>query len=267
MEREYYVKLLEEKANDRAFLINKNLNIGKNASMILRYSKSFGSEIGMLKLNLDLNDTIQAKQEYFKLLRGSEFDMWYKYGLYPEIETKRDKKYNFLGRIAFDYPDIFLCDHEEALLYIFNFVKEGIKKYKIRTKEEFVMTAFIMLVLNEKEKAKILIDENYLKAEAFLKGLGFVVAGILNNNISLVNKGILLQMAYKGVEVGSDAGYHHKATGLAKIALRFGMEPDLSDSRINKKLLEHDNIDYVDIDDLFGALGVEPIVRHKLRNY
>ena len=267
MELEYYKNIINKRLKERDFLFKKTLQIEKKPDFLHIQSLILYSEIGMLNLNLDRNATFQAKQEFFKLLRASEFEIWYETGLYPDLIGNRNPYFKCVSTLSGSIADLFLCDHEEALKYVFNYSFEYEKDRKVKSKFDFIIQSFLFLMIVEKEKAKLILKEEYKRSDEYIRSLANVVGGILYDDLKLINKGINYQINYGTGEHGPEANYHHKATGLAKIALRFGMEPDLSDSRINKKLLEHEKVDYVDIDNLFEALGVEPIMRHSLRNY
>ncbi len=266
MEKEYYIKGIQKIIADRENLIPLKLGIEKKEHLLYIYSNYLYSEFGMYNLNLDPSGTVDAKRNFYKLLRGNEFDYWLNMGLYPTFKEKK-KDYSFWGNLVMDFDSIFLCDHEEAITYLFNeaieFYKDLIPKSKLDNRTK----AFLYLMNGEKQKAKEIFQHEYKHSDSFIRGFAHVLGGILHDDIKLVNKGIGLQINYGGDLHGPNANYHHRATGLAKVALRFGMEPNVSDSRINKKLLEFEKIDYEDIDNLYDALGIEPIVRHSLRNY
>jgi hypothetical protein len=259
-------KQINEKIEDRTSFMPIKLGLEKRADLLERYSFSFYGEVGTLNLNLDQNATIYAKQMFYKNLRGIEFDYWLNMGLYPEFKAKK-KDYLFFSNIIMHFENIFLCDHEEGIQYLFKEALEFHKNDKLNSKWQKPLFPFLYLMNNDRQKAKDMMQMEYKKADSYSKGIAYVTAGILYDDISLVNKGIAYQINYGGGHTGPEANYHNRATGLAKIALRFGIEPDLSDSRINKKMLEYEKVDYEDIDNMFEALGVEPIMRHKLRNY
>jgi hypothetical protein len=265
-------RLLFERETERASDLNNSFKSLKNNPKLLPIiTERAYFDVANYHLNLYPEDTVTAKKLLFKAARGIEFNFWYAADKYPQykFDTNSNSR-NIIGKTNQGFVSLILCDHEDIFVSSFKQMQEYIDKDDKINKNPWVAVAFAFrnLILGEFDEAKYKMD-NYYKINRNEWGLGLanVLLGILNNDIKLINKGIKheIQLLIKYQKNNFD--FSPKATALAKLAMRFGFEPDISSSFINKKMLIHEDVDYEDIDDLFKALGVEPLTRYKLKNY
>jgi hypothetical protein len=258
----------EERNND---IINSFKSLTGNPKLLPIITERAYFDVANYHLNLYPEDSVMAKKMLFKAARGIEFGFWYASDKYPQykFDTNSNSR-NIIGKTNQGFVSFILCDHEEIFVSSFKQMQAYIDKDDKINKNPWVAVAFAFrnLILGEKDQAKFNMD-NYYKTNRNEWGLGLanVLLGILNNDSKLIDKGIKheIQLLIKYQKDYFD--FSPKATALAKLALRFGFEPDISSSFINKKMLIHEHIDYEDIDNLFEALGVQPFTRYKLKNY
>jgi hypothetical protein len=238
----------------------------------LKLIKSIGFDVyfhrpqALLSLNPD--DTISAKKEMFKLARATEFDFMWIRGLYPNYVKEYPSETPLVSYTINYFVGFLLCDHEEILTKFFQEAKEYIN-YRIgKNPDTAISYGLIFLMVNEKEKASEYMGELYKKGKYWCKWLGFTIAGILQNDISLIDQAIKQELKiHKKIQGKVYPNYCQRATALVKLAHRFGMSPDISDHRINKKMLEHEKVDFEDIDDLIKLTGITHQRTYKLQNY
>ncbi len=219
-------------------------------------------------LSLNPDDTISAKKELFKLARATEFNFMWIRGLYPNYVKEYPSETPLVSYTNNYFVGFLLCDHEEILTKFFQEAKEYIN-YRIGKNPDIAISyGLIFLMVNEKEKASEYMGELYKKGKYWCKWLGYTIAGILQNDIALIDEAIKQELKiHKKIQGRVYPNYCQRATALVRLAHRFGMSPDISDHRINKKMLEHEKIDFEDIVDLIQLAGLAPQRIYPLKNY
>jgi hypothetical protein len=206
--------------------------------------------------NLLLDESSEAKKYFFKGAKITcETFSIFKENRYPNLIKKETPPFTAL--FVNSFLDAILCDSEELLMDYARTIEDmGMMDPPFNYEITYAMK---YLVLENFEKAK----EHAVKAhqpkyfKLPYKGFSHVVMGILEKNVDLVNEGIALRLKHHERENKNSIFYSTsiEATALAKLAIQFGLSPDISSAFINKALLQKDTaIQYEGIDEILNAL-------------
>ena len=240
---------------ERYYLHLKNT---KNASIIQTLCGSYNT-IGLGELVLHSQDIVTAKKYFFKAGKSQLLYLYLYKGYYPKYIY--DDIPSFVATVFYGVMPILLCDNEELLV---NFIKPLTRlETEIYTDKEDIAICFALkyLLLNNSENANEALGESYLTAKRLCKYLGLVIAGILKKDLQLIKRGIdgEIKRHKKSNKHSMFYSISQEATAWVKLAKRFGFEPDLNSSFINKELLEtSQNIKYEDITEVYKALDIIP---------
>jgi hypothetical protein len=230
--------------------------VKKRTSTFLGFEVEY-NRLAKGELILNPENSISAKKFYFKEARVNQLEWWVVDEKYPQYKHQNS---NYMNYVLGSYK-IFLSDHIE-------FYKDFIASLNIRKKDhntnpqKSLALALQSFVLGDVTHAKILLGEQYKKlpksgASKLIAVLIYQVEGFLNKCLKNVRNNYEKQGALSPVR-----GYNEYATFAAKIAMHYGMQPDISDPTINQAMLNFEKIDYEDIDDIYQAYGIEPIKRY-----
>ena len=221
------------------------------------------------ELHTNRNSANIAKRYFFKAARALQLYHWYQMDLYKPLYVDLNFKNLFIGPTISDLHLFLLCDHIE-------FKKDYYKSIEIPKKKSkhdgFCMAhAYKLLLEGEIEEAKTALGDAYKKGDSSTKDLGLVLGGIVHQDISLVEKGLDFRrketLRINNGVFPEDILISDRATAWVKLAQQFGLEPDVSKGMIHEKILEHEDMEFEDIDEVYEAIGLEPIKRYPLRNY
>jgi hypothetical protein len=211
----------------------------------------------MATFSLILGDVIQAKKYYYKAaLINVEIRKIFKENRYPNL--KKSEELNFTGLFGTSFIHVLLCDSDDLLLEFATIIEPGNNRYP-----EFnlhITSAMKYLVLEDFERARLHAEEankqKYFKLP--YKGFSKVVLGILNKDVVMVNEGIQHRINhYKKENSDSILKISDEANALAKLAIRFGMQPDISSQYMNRDVIEKsEGISYEGVDEILDALAV-----------
>lgn len=245
-------------------MINKSLRTKRESEYLTRFSIVFGAERAIQLLHFNANDTKIAKALFFKSARGNEFEFHQLLGKYPHFPLTVQT--NITGKLYDIWPYLILCDHEEILMSVLAEMQEH-HTFKANSKDPDVLKpyAFFQMMNGNFDETERVYGDYYRKSKFWSKALSLVMMGIVRNDIKLINEGIKFEISQ--VKNNTDYLYWTNILALAKLAMRFGFEPDVSGPRFIHNMLIKENVDYEDIDNLFDALGVVPIKRYSLKNY
>jgi tetratricopeptide (TPR) repeat protein len=209
---------------------------------------------------LFLNKLNQAKRYFYKAaeITSQTFDI-FKQNRYPNLI--KSEKLPFTSLFVKSFLDAILCDSEELLIsYASVIYPTGEPSPGLEFNHEIGL-AMKYLILQDYDKA-IYHAQNAHQPEHFelpYKGFSHVIMGILQKDILLINQGILFCLNRHKREQKDSMFYSIslEATALAKLATRYGFQPDISSKFIHKGLLEkQEGIIYEGIDDILKALEI-----------
>jgi hypothetical protein len=173
----------------------------------------------------------------------------------------KSEKLPFTALFGLSFPDVIVCDSEELLIsYASVIYPTGEPSPGLEFNHEIGL-AMKYLILQDYDKA-IYHAQNAHQPEHFelpYKGFSHVIMGILQKDILLINQGILFCLNRHKREQKDSMFYSIslEATALAKLATRYGFQPDISSKFIHKGLLEkQEGIIYEGIDDILKALEI-----------
>ena len=215
------------------------------------------NELAKGELILNPENSISAKKYYFKESRVEQPRWWVVDEKYPQYKYHNP---NFMNFVLGSYK-IFLSDHIE-------FYKDFIASLYIRKKDhntnpqKSLALALQSFLLGDVAQAKILLGEQYEKLPK--SGASNLIAALIYQDEGFLNKCFknLKNIYEKQGALSPFRGYNEYATFAAKIAMHYGMQPDISDPIINKAMLNFEKIDYEDIDDIYKAYDIEPVKRY-----
>ncbi|MCP9768356.1 hypothetical protein EGI22_10565 [Lacihabitans sp. LS3-19] len=218
-------------------------------------------------LNKDEGNYEIAKKLYFKQCRGIEFDYWIGKEYYPQIA--KGKEFNLHGSVGNYFDAFILCDHDLVINEILNEM-EHISQFK-KDKRLFLFFAFKYVLNKDLERSNEYFKLFKDRFDSWNKVQYLAVKGILENDVEIINQGIKLAIKEDTIKLKNQPeylkNYSPKATAVAKLALRFGLQPDISSKLINRYLLVHKPMEFEDIDDLFLKINIVPIKSYDLKNY
>lgn len=258
--KNYYEEYLQKEDG----MILKSLTLKKESKYLSRFSYAFGADRAIQLLHLYPNDTKIAKALYFKTARGHEYELHELLGKYPQYPPT--SRTSITGLMHSIWPYLVLCDHEEILMSVINEMQAH-HTFKANSKDPDVLKpyAFFQMMNGNFDETERVYGDYYRKSKFWGKALSLVMMGIVRNDIKLINEGIKFEISQ--VKNNTDYLYWTNILALAKLAMRFGYELDVSGPRYIYNMIIKENVDYEDIDNLFEALGVEPVTRYKLKNY
>lgn len=258
--KNHYEEYLQKEDN----MILKNLSTQKESKYLSRFSVAFGAERAIQLLHFNPNETKIAKALYFKSARGHKYELHELLGKYPQFPPT--SRTHITGIMHSIWPYLILCDHEEILMSVIAEMQAH-HTYKVNSKDPDVLKpyAFFQMMNGNFDETVRVFGDYYKKTKFWGKALSFVMMGIATNDIKLINDGIKFEI--NQVKNNTDYLYWTNILALAKLAMRFGYEPDVSGPRFIYNVLIKENVDYEDIDNLFEALGLEPVTRYNLKNY
>jgi tetratricopeptide (TPR) repeat protein len=202
----------------------------------------------------------ESKRYFYKAtdIIYQTFDI-FKRERYPNLQ--KSEKLPFTALFGLSFPDVIVCDSEELLIsYASVIYPTGEPSPGLEFNHEIGL-AMKYLILQDYDKA-IYHAQNAHQPEHFelpYKGFSHVIMGILQKDILLINQGILFCLNRHKREQKDSMFYSIslEATALAKLATRYGFQPDISSKFIHKGLLEkQEGIIYEGIDDILKALEI-----------
>lgn len=208
-----------------------------------------------------------AKKLYYKKCREVEFDYWIGKEYYPQLAT--GKEFNLHGSVGNYFDAFILCDHDVVINEILNEM-EHISQFK-KDKRLFLFFAFKYVLKKDLEQANEYFKLFKDRFDSWNKVQYLAVKGILENDVEIIDQGIKLAIKQDTTKMVNQPEflkkYSPKATAVAKLALKFGLKPDISSKLINKQLLMHEQMEFEDIDDLFLKINIVPFKKYSLKNY
>jgi hypothetical protein len=258
--KNYYEEYLQKEDG----MILKSLKLKKESKYLSRFSHAFGAERAIQLLHLYPNETKIAKALYFKTARGHEFEFHQLLGKYPQFPITIQT--SITSKLYDIWPSLVLCDHEEIFMSVISEMQAH-HTFKANSKDPDVLKpyAFFQMMNGNFDETERVFGDYYRKSKFWSKALSIVMMGIVRKDIKLINEGIKFEISQ--VKNNTDYLYWTNILALAKLAMRFGLEPDISGPRFITNMLIKENVDYEDIDNLFDALGVVPVSKYKLKNY
>jgi hypothetical protein len=186
-----------------------------------------------------------------------EFYHIYLENRYPNLKKDGVPPATFVGSVL----STILCDNTDIFQEYAHIIECYEDPNKISETRYHFFWAFKYLFLNEFEKSK----EHYLKGihqektfNIHLKSFSFILKGVLEKNVDWINEGLAYAIKYHKRENPKGSLFHAysiEATALAKLAMMYGLQPDVSSSFIHKGLLEKtEGIAYEGIEEITDAL-------------
>jgi hypothetical protein len=248
-----------EKKMDHLEAIKRMLEretVQKRTSTILGFEVEY-NRLAKGELILNSENSVSAIKYYFKETKVEQLRWWVVDEKYPQYKYQNP---NFMNFVLGSHK-IFLSDHIE-------FYKDFIASLYIRKKDystnpqKSLALALQSFVLGDVAQAKILLGEHYKKSPN--GGANNLIAALIYQDEGFLNKYLKNVRNYyeKQGALSPFRGYSEYATFAAKIAMHYGMQPDISDPTINKAMLNFEKIDFEDIDDIYKAYDIEPIKRY-----
>jgi hypothetical protein len=228
----------------------------KKLSVVSGYILRYGS-----LAREDLLKQKNAKKNYFKASKAALLDLKLINNYYTQYTWTELPIPSFVATMYWGCIPFLLSDNTKDLLEFAQIIdrKKG-DIFPIK-KDIAVSYALKYLLLGDKIRAIDYIKDFYITCSAYNRGLAIVVAGILKQDINLINEGIEFEIKYHKRKYKKEHRTHfisEAATAWVKLARMHGFEPDTSSEFINKELLKNDNdIIYDDIIEIYEALEIE----------
>lgn len=227
------------------------------------------AELANLALCTDRNSATIAKRYFFKAARSWQLYNWYHLDMYKPKYVYLNPKNPFIGPMLINPEFFLLCDFEDFRRDYYSSVE--IPKRKLKHAGFCMGLAHKFLLMGEKEEAKLALGDAYRKGDATTKDFALLLGGIVNEDISLIEKGLAFRrketIRINNGTLPEDILMSDRVTAWVKLARQFGLEPDITKGMIHEKILEHEDMEFEDIDEVYEAIGLEPIKRYPLRNY
>jgi hypothetical protein len=245
-----------------------SLRVIGNLGTTLGLASSY-TQLATLELCTNHVSATWAKRFFFKAARTWQFYQWYRMDMYMPKYADSDPKNPFIGPTISNLHLFLLCDYHDFKTDYYADIE--IPKKKIKHVGFSMALAYKLLLKGEMEDAKIALGDAYKTGDTSTKDLALVLGGIVHQDISLIEKGL----AYRRNEtlrinngiLPEDILISDRATAWVKLARQFGLEPNISKGMIHEKILEHEDMEFEDIDEVYEAIGLEPIKRYPLKNY
>jgi hypothetical protein len=221
-----------------------------------------GSYSFMARCALMLDDSIRAKKYYYKSSRNALLHVKLLHGHYIPYKW-HEQIPSFVGTFWVNIIPFLLCDNHQDLKEFATIIERLDGDIYNNKRNIAIFHALKYLLLEDNQKAKDVIGDTYLSSrlEPSIRGLSYTIAGILNNDLALINKGITFEInCHKKINFKNNifSTFAEKATAWVKLAQIYGFEPDTSSEFIHKALLEkHENIEFEDIKEVYQALEIE----------
>jgi hypothetical protein len=203
------------------------------------------------------NNIVAAKKEYCKAAKlAIEYYDIYRSNRYPNLIRHKQPIFAYAGTMM----AAILCDDELILKeYAETIAYEGhpAMRYEVMTN---ITHALKYLLLNDFEKSKEYVELIHLSKhfQSHFRGFSHIVKGILENDVELVNEGILHRIKYYKRHNPKGSAYCEcsvQATALAKLAMLYGLKPNVDSAFIHKGLLaKTEGIEYEGIEEILNAL-------------
>lgn len=231
------------------------------------YLTSEYNRLANILLNKDEENYKKSKNLYYKYCRGIEFDYWISKEFYPHLRI--NKEFNLHGTFGNNFHIFILCDHDVAVREILNEM-EHISQFK-DTKQMMLFNAFKFILNDNLSKSREYFELYNHRYDKWTKVQYMAVKGILENDVNFINQGIKLAIKEDTSQMVNQPEflkkYSPKATAVAKLAIKYGLQPDISSKLINQHLLIHEPMLFEDINDLFEKINIVPIKSYDLKNY
>jgi hypothetical protein len=265
------MNIIEERKQHYTERIQKGLHslrVKGDLGTTLGLTSSF-NELAKLELYTNKKSASQAKRYLFKAARAYQLYQWYVKDMYMPEHVDSDPKNPFIGPVISEVQLFLLCDHNGLEMGYYADIEVPARRSK---HDGFCMAlAYIHLLRNNIEDAREALGDAYKKGDMWTKDFALILGGIVHQDISLVEKGLDFRrketLRINNGVFPEDILISDRATAWVKLARQFGLEPDTSKGMIHEKILEHEDMEFEDIDEVYEAIGLEPIKRYPLRNY
>lgn len=189
--------------------------------------------------------------------------------MYIPEHVDLEPKNPFIGPMISNPHLFLLCDHSSFEMDYYDDI--DVPKRKLKHVGFCMALAYKYLLKDNIEDAKEALSDAYKKGDIWTKDFALVLGGIVYQDISFVEKGLDFRrkqtLRINGGVFPEDILISDQATAWVKLARQFGLEPDVSKGMIHEKILENEDVEFEDINEVYEAIGLEPIKRYPLRNY
>ena len=208
----------------------------------------------LARINAFENNIVESKAYLYKQIQLIiEF-----YHIYLENKYSNLKKLEQPRYMYHSFALASLCDDKNLLEELGKvvFMTDKMKNAPLDT--YFLNLATKSFFTHDIEDAKQNIGKASKHITTFAKGFYHVMKGILYKDVDLINDGLNFEIRYHKRENPKGSLFHQysiEATALAKLAVMYGFEPDVSSPFIHKGLLEKtEGIVYEGIEEITDAL-------------
>lgn len=206
--------------------------------------------------------------QLYKAGRSSHFALRLCLDKYPQYAWQSSpNSFNFCDILHKAITSFVLCDRwAEMKLFIQDFEQDPNRDWASKRKifSTIGQTAKHFFLSNM-DAAKGALDTMHLHVKSWngFEGLIFVIAGILHNDATLIDKAISEEIKRFRRESGSNKYIKLSAisaTAWIKLARHYGFDPETSDKLIHKGLLVADtSLPYEDVYELYSIYRVPPL--------
>lgn len=230
----------------------------KQEIMSIEALRNYYNRIGLGKIILNPANGETAKAFFYKAGKSQLLFLKLYKGVYTQYSF--DFVPSFVATTYYGIIPVLLSGNAQLVT---DFTDELIRlpNENYTDKEDIAICyALKYLLLNDIEKASEFLGAHYLTAKKLCKYVGLVIAGIIKNDIKLIQKGIDKEIE-RHKKVNKESMFYsisQEATAWVKLAQKFNFEPDISSNFISKELLKSDdNLQYEDIFEVYRILGIE----------
>lgn len=230
----------------------------KQEIMSIEALQNYYNRIGLGEIILNPEESKRPKIFFYKAGKSQLLFLKLYKGAYPQYSF--DFSPSFVATTYYGIIPILLCENTQL---VSEFANELVRlpKEKYADKADIAICyALKYLLLNDLEKASEALGNYYLTAKQLCKYLGLVIAGIIRNDIQLIQKGIDSQIKWHK-KVNRESMFYsisQEATAWVKLAQKFNFKPDVSSNFISKALLiNYNNLQYEDIVEVYKILKIE----------
>jgi hypothetical protein len=212
------------------------------------------------ELILDSENSLTSKQYYFKKSRAEQLRWWVFSGEYPQyiLSDPAFSVYLLQTSVA-----IFLSDHVTFFKDFLTSVYQLKNDYTPEPAKTAALS-FQSFLREDVNLAKSIFERKFKTPDKYKSSFSYLLAGLLYQEPSYIDFAIkhTRKIYEKQGALSMFRGYSEYSTYIAKLAIYYGFEPDISDSIINKAMLKTEKVDYQEIDDIYNAYDIEPIIKY-----
>ena len=254
-----YNKEVKNRYENDLFDLTNRLHISKSPKALMGYIGHY-DYLAKGELILDPENSLASKAFYFKKGRVDQLEWWVLSGEYPQYQLSDPAFAVYLLQTS---VAIFLSDHVTFFKDFLTSVYQLKNDYTPEPGKTLALS-FQSFLREDVNLAKSIFERKFKTPNKFKSSFSYLLAGLLYQEPSYLDLALkhTRKIYEKQGALSMFRGYSEYSTYIAKLAIYYGFEPDISDPIINKAMLKTEKVDYQDIDDVYNAYDIVPIVSY-----